>query len=84
MKKSACPLILLLLLFAVTATAAEPVNNHQLQKKESPKQTQPAVKMEDEKTTAKPQKKPPDIRVKSFTPSEKIDADAVIAFPVDI
>lgn len=69
---------LILILFSVTATAAEPVNR-QLQGKKPSGQTLPVTEQE---KVAKPQKKPPVL--KFFTPSEKIDADAVVAFPVDI
>lgn len=71
---------LILILFSVTATAAEPVNR-QPQGKEPSGQTLPATETEQEKV-AKPQKKPPVLIF--FTPSEKIDADAVVAFPVDM
>lgn len=69
---------LILILFSVTTAAAEPVNR-QLQGKEPSGPTLPVTEQE---KVAKPQKKPPVL--KFFTPSEKIDADAVVAFPVDM
>jgi hypothetical protein len=84
MKRSACFLILLLPLFALPAAAAEPVTNQPPQKRELPAQAPPTVRPAEEKTTAKPQNKPPAPKAESFTPSERIDADAVVAFPADI
>lgn len=69
---------LILILFSMPAIAAEPVNR-QPEEKEVPKQTLPVT--EQEKVT-RTQKKPS--ALKPFTPSEKIAADAVVAFPVDI
>ena len=68
----------MLLLFSMPAAAAEPVNR-QPEEKEEPKQTLPVT--EQEKGVPQ-QKKPP--ALKPFTPSEKIAADAVVTFPVDI
>ncbi|NOQ47123.1 MAG: hypothetical protein GQ559_10725 [Desulfobulbaceae bacterium] len=69
---------LMLVLLSMPAAAAESVNR-QPEGKEPPRQTQPVA--ENEKVV-KPQKKRP--ALKPFIPSEKIDADAVVAFPVDI
>ncbi|MEA3546211.1 MAG: hypothetical protein U9R66_00990 [Thermodesulfobacteriota bacterium] len=69
---------LILLLLSMPAVAAEPVNR-QPEGKEVPKQTLPVTEQE---KVARPQKKPSTL--KSFTPSEKIAADAVVTFPVDI
>jgi len=84
MKKLCC---LLLLLFSLTATAAEPVNNYerQSQEKKPPRQVLPKqepLPSGEINKTEKAKKKPPE--VKPFIPSEKIDADAVVSFPVDI
>ena len=84
MKKLFC---LLLILFSLTAAAAEPVSRHtplpqgekpsrQAQTKQKPPPSQKLDK------TEKSPKKPP--KVKPFIPSEKIGADEVVAFPVDI
>ena len=84
MKKLCC---LLLILFSLTAAAAEPVSRHtplpqgekpppQAQTKQEPPPSRELNK------TEKPPKKPPE--VKPFIPSEKIGADDVVAFPVDI
>ena len=69
---------LVFLITALPVTAAEPVNR-QSQGNEPPRQTQPVAEKEQ---VVKPQQKGP--ALKSFTPSEKINADAVVAFPVDI
>ncbi len=69
---------LILLLFSIPAVAAEPINR-QPEGKEAPNHAQSVVEKKKEVTQ---QKKPSSL--KSFTPSEKIAADAVVAFPVDI
>lgn len=84
MKKLCC---LLLILFSLTAAAAEPVNKHERQapEKKPPRQVLPKQKLlpsGEINKTEKAKKKPPE--VKTFIPSEKIDADAVVSFPVDI
>ena len=84
MKKLYC---LLLILFSLTAAAAEPVSRHAPlpQGEKPPQQAQtkqkppPSQKLN---RTEKPPKKP--LKVKPFIPSEKIGADDVVAFPVDI
>ena len=76
MMKFCCLLVFLMTAFPVTA--AEPVNR-QPERKELPKQTLPVTKQE---KVTRPQKK--SSALKSFTPSEKIAADAVVTFPVDI
>jgi hypothetical protein len=85
MKKLCC---LLLILFSLTAAAAEPParNKTQTPEKKTTQQVLPQQKPQPDKkikTTGKtPAKKSPEIT--PFIPSEKIDADAVVAFPVDI
>jgi hypothetical protein len=76
--------MLLLPLFALPTAAAEPVTNQPPQKKALPAQTPPTVRPAAKETTAKPQQKPDAPKAESFTPSERIDADAVVAFPADI
>lgn len=84
MKKLCC---LLLILFSLTAAAAEPVSRHTPlpQGGKPPPQTQtkqkPPPSRKLDKTEKSPKKSP---KVKPFIPSEKIGADEVVAFPVDI
>ncbi|MCK5915972.1 MAG: hypothetical protein KAG92_07515 [Deltaproteobacteria bacterium] len=84
MKKLYC---LLLTLFSLTVAAAEPINKHELQPQggKSPQQAQTKPETPPSRElnkTEKPPKEP--LKVKSFIPSEKIAADDVVAFPVDI
>ncbi len=84
MKKSCC---ILLILFSLTAAAAEPVSRHVLPPagKQPLRQAQtkpkPSSSQKMSKTKKQPKKQP---EAKSFIPSEKIGADEVVAFPVDI
>ena len=75
MMKFCCLMVIML---STPALAAEPVNR-QPAGKESSKPTQPVTEQEKGRRT---QKKQPEL--KPFIPSEKIAADAVVTFPVDI
>lgn len=78
--------VLLLILFSLSAAATEPPtrNKTQAPEKKTTRQVLPEPQPDKRiKTTGKkPAKKPPEVT--PFIPSEKINADAVVAFPVDI
>ena len=82
--------VLLLILFSLSAAATEPPtrNKTQAPEKKITRQVLPQPEPQPQpdkriKTTGKkPAKKPPEVT--PFIPSEKINADAVVAFPVDI